>query len=116
MIKIRSDKMDIIDNLQITLQKAQRLRMTLRLHHNDAEVNKVEAKMRALKGQIDALVAAAMDDWKGSATTVMTEIRAANTGLQSSIRDIQKSVQTAQRITKALGQLDAVIDKAKKLI
>ena len=116
MIKTESEKKEIIDNLQVTFQKAGTLRMALRFQHDNAGMRKMEAKRRVLNRRIEALLAAAMQDWSGSAAAVVSDIKAANSGLQSSIRDIHKAVHTAQRITKALGQLDDVIDKAKKLL
>lgn len=116
MIRSGRSKTDIVDQLQITLQKGQKLRMLLRLQGDEAGMREATRRNRALMREIDRLVGAAMAEWAGSAKSRIEELRRANRRLQTSIRSVQKQQRTAGKVIDALQQLDEVIAQARALI
>lgn len=111
-----ASKARVIDGLQVSLQKGTRLRLILLLRKDQTASVEVHQRNRELQGRIDQLLEAAMEDWAGDAKSVLAELKAANRALQGSIHDVRKKVRTAERVTRALGILDGVIEQARKLV
>lgn len=108
-------KEDIIDRLLISHSKAQKLAITLKFAGEAAKAREIEEKKAQLSKKIDTLIAKAMRDWNTSAATHVEGIKAANTKLQASIKDIKKKIRVAQNIAKALDHLDDAIEIAGKV-
>lgn len=112
----KAKKEALVDSLMVTLAKTNRLEIVLRFQGEGKEATKVQARGKELSKQIDKLLAKIMLDWLGQAAALETSIKATNTKLQGAIRDIKKKIQVAQRVIKAIGHIDDVIDFGKRLL
>ena len=81
---------------------------------DDAE--KVKTKTNKLSKKVDSLLSALMQDWIGLAKLTIESIKKTNENLQKTIRDINKDVEVAKNIVKAIGYLDDVIMIAANLL
>ena len=111
----KQNKEDIIDRLLATHSKAQKLALNLKFAGNTADAAKVEQRNKDLSKRIDGLIAKAMRDWNTGAAAHLEGIKAANTKLQASIKDIKKKIAVARNVVKALGYLDDAIEIARKV-
>ncbi len=112
----KEDKAAIIDQLENARTKASRLIISLRFAGKVAEANKVKQKVRTLGGKIDDLLAKSMKTWSGNGKMIIQNMKKANQSLQSDITEIKKKKDMANKIIKALGRLDDVIDSAKDVL
>lgn len=108
-------KEDLIDGLQTTLGKGQKLEIRLRLTGEGASADEVAKRNRALSKKIDRLIRDAMNEWTGGAAAFEKEIKSSNRRLQAAIRDIKKKIKVAENVVKALGYIDDAIQVAAKI-
>ena len=112
----KENKEAIVDALIQAKRKAQRLALTLRFQGRAEDAKKVEKKIRTLAARIDDLITQSMESWVGNAQGLLDRMRKTNTALQASLRDIKKKKDVANKVVKALGRLDDVIDVAKGVL
>ena len=111
-----NDKFAIIDELQKTRTKANRLVISLLFARKKTEADEVRKKVKRLDAQIDGLLAQSMKAWSGSGKAIIEKMKNANKLLQRDINDIKKKKDLANKVVKALGRLDEAILKAKDLL
>ncbi len=116
MKRASHQKMALVDELMQTNRKGIRLALTLRFQNRLDEEAEVRARNGKLVRQIDRLLAAAMEDWLGSAAALQAELKKTNAKLQDAIREIQREAEATRNITKALGYLDEAIQIGIKLL
>jgi DNA repair exonuclease SbcCD ATPase subunit len=109
-----SQKLALLRRLNSARSKALHLELELASHEEDATaVTKAKQK---LDEQIEALRKQLHDDWRGKAAQVETDLAGAVSKLQAAIRDVEKDVDRAQKVVKAVGFIDEMVDKAKGLL
>ena len=109
------NKDEIINRLNVSLQKIQRLELILRLKGQATEAATLKVKRAELSEQIDKLIGAAMLEWIGAADVITADVKKANASLQQSTRKIRKGIETAKEVVKTLGYVDDVLGVAGKL-
>lgn len=112
----KQNKLELIHGLERTMSKGHRLVLTLRFQGRTQEARRVEARAKKLSKHIDKLMAAAMDDWLGSATQLKLRLARSNNRIQYSLREIQKKKDVAANVVKIIGHLDDVIQLAADLV
>ena len=112
----RTAKGRALRSLARTKEKAQRLEFTLRLQGQEDQAGEVDSQTHELAKQIDQLIKEAMTEWLGNAAKIEAELRANNDKLQRSIRNIQRNVQTANNIAKAISYIDDAVSIAGRLL
>lgn len=112
----QNDKESIIDKMLETKRKSQKLVVTLKFQRKTLEAEKVHKKARTLASQIDRLLAKSMDAWSGSAATILDDLRKSNDRLGRAISDIKKKRDVANKVIKAVGEIDEVIAKGKEIL
>jgi hypothetical protein len=105
----KQNKIELIDALERTKAKAHRLALTLRFRRREAESEQITARARKLSRRVDGLIAAAMDEWTGSAAAHKERLAGSNTRLQRIIREIEKDNNVAENVIRAVSLLDAVL-------
>jgi hypothetical protein len=108
------EKLALLRQLNATRSKTLHLELELEAHEEDATAV-VVAKAK-LDKQIEVLRKALHGEWQGRAAQIQDELSAANGRLQATIRDIEKDMNRAEKIVKAVGQVDDIIAKAKALL
>lgn len=111
----RQSKIELIDALERTKSKAHRLALTLRFQNREKEARQVSSRAKKLSRRIDDLLAAAMEEWMGSAAAHRTRLSRTNTRLQRAIRDIERNRNVAANVVKALSCLDDALRAASLL-
>jgi len=111
----RDQKEAILDRLLEAQRKAQKLSLRLRFAGEDEEARRIDRRERQLARQIQQLTAAAMRDWRTGASAPLAELRRRNAAVQAAIRDVKKGVRTTERVAKAAGLLDEVVEIARDL-
>ena len=107
-------KQDIVQGLLVTKQKAHALEITLRFKREGDEADQVAARAAELSNEIDKLLAQMIDEWLVQSRGDVANLKQTNSKLQRSIRSIQKGVETAQSVVKAIGFIDDAIVIASK--
>ena len=110
----RRDKLLILDRLIFLRAKYLKLELTLELDRQDP--SPIRKANRKLAREIDSIRGQLHDDWFGSARRVTAELRAVNTRLQKSIRDIDRKIDTARNVVKAAGYVDRVLAIVGRLL
>lgn len=111
----QKSKLEIIQSLLVTKQKAHSLEISLRFKAMNDEADEVSQKAGELSQQIDTLLGQVIDDWFGQTGAILESIGKANSSLQRSIRQIQKGLSIARNLVKAVGYIDDVVSIAAKL-
>ena len=114
-ISKQGEKLDVIKKLQAIRDKLDRLFLPLTFGGHADEAVKVEAKSQELGDQISDLLGQVIDEWVGSAQSVVDKLRKANDKLQANVREIEKDTDTAKNVVKLLGHVDDVIAIAAKV-
>ena len=115
MAVTKTTKLEFVQRLLSTKQKASTLEMTLRFKGKKDEADQVKNSNAKLQSQIDILLGKIIDDWLAQGTQITDEIKGLNTKLQRSIASIQNNVNTAQNIVKAVGLIDDAVALAAKV-
>lgn len=105
----KQNKIELIDALERAKAKAHRLALTLRFKRRETEAGEVAARARKLSRRVDGLLAAAMDEWTGSAAVYKKRLAHTNSRLQRAIREVEKDTDIAENVIKAVALLDAVL-------
>lgn len=109
-------KLEIVQRLLVTKQKAHSLEILLRFKGKGDQADDVAASAAELSNQIDALLGQIIDEWLAQSTEIVADLKKANETLQRSVTAIKKGVQTAQNIVKAIGIIDDAAALAGKVI
>ena len=83
---------------------------------NEAEITKVEQRNKKLAQAAAKLREALVKDWVGEAAMLRDQIRETNSKLQDQIRQIKRQMDNAERVVKALGYLDDIINVAESVL
>ena len=109
----KKEKLQIIQKLTRFMQALVALQMKLRMQNKGNEADEVAKKAKALQKEIDKLVGSAIDEWLGEASKQVSAINQATSRLQAAVEDIQKKVEVARNVVKAVGLVDDMVDLAK---
>ena len=110
------DKVDLYNLLLSALSKGVKLAAILSEQGKQDDRARVEKKNNTLAGRAADLRRGIQREWNGRAAAIADEIRSHNRRLQDQIREIERELQNAERIVKALGYLDDVIAIAGRLL
>jgi hypothetical protein len=112
----QDDKFAIIDELENTRTKGNRLVITLLFAGKKTEAADARKKVKELGAAIDGLLAESMKKWSGRGKAIIADMKKANGLLQRDISYIQKKKEHANKVVNALGRLDEAIVWAKDLL
>ena len=112
----QTQKKALIDRLMATKRKAQRLSVSLAFQGKPQEATQLRRRATRLAVQIDDLLVAVLEQWAGNANTTLNEMKATNRRLQDAIRDIRRKRKVADRVVKALEQVDKAIEVARAVL
>ena len=109
-------KVQIYNALLAGLSKGVRLAAELDREGKTAERKEVEARNDDLATKAAKLRVNIHKNWRSQAQRVIDQIRKTNSRIQERIRDIQETIEKAEKFVKALGYIDDLIDIARKVI
>jgi len=109
MAMTEATKLEFVQRLLATKQKASALEITLRFKGEKEEANQVKESNSKLQSQIDKLLGMIIDDWSTQGAQITDEIKGLNTKLQRKIASIRNNVNRAQNIVKAVGLIDNAV-------
>lgn len=112
----QNKKFAIIDELENTRTKGNRLVISLLFAGKKTEADEAKKKVKALGALIDGLLAESMKTWSANGKVIVDDMKRANKLLQRDISYIKKKKELANKVIKALGRLDEVILVAKDLL
>ncbi len=112
----KNDKFAIIDELENTRIKGNRLVISLLFAGKKTEADEARKKVKTLGTQIDGLLAESMKKWSGSGKVIIENMKKANRLLQRDISYIKKKKELANKVVNALGRLDEAILAAKDIL
>jgi hypothetical protein len=110
----RRQKLRGLDRLIFIRGKYLRLQFALELDKRDASA--IEKANRKMAKRIDDLRSQLHDDWAGSADSTTRDLQNLNNRLQTSIREIERGVNVAENIVKAVAYVDRVLAITAKLL
>jgi hypothetical protein len=98
------ERLALYERLVIGLSKGVAIEATLRAQGLDA--GEVAARNDALGERLAAVRRTLHERWRGRADRLLRKIRRINAKLQAARRDIERGVEVARRIARAVGHLD----------
>jgi hypothetical protein len=108
-----NQKVEIYTKLVAGLGKGVKLVAVLDRLGSTAERKEVEKSNEELAKQAGALRKKIQKQWNVQAKTTLEKIQASSAKLQRQIRSIEKTRKTGEKVVKALGFIDELIDLAK---
>jgi hypothetical protein len=106
-------KVDIYNKLLAGLSKGVKLAAVLQ-QKGDATEYKAAVKKNEELAQLAAKLRSSINkDWSIGATKVLADIQASSGKLQGQIREIEQTIAKGQKVVKALGYVDDLIEVAK---
>jgi hypothetical protein len=110
------EKLKVYRQLLASMSKGVQLAALLSEEGREDEAEEVARGNQKLAREVAKLRRSLTADWQGSARKVLKGIRAENAKLQRRIRKVERSLDTAQDIAKAVGYLDEVVGIARKVL
>ncbi len=111
------EKVMVYQTVLASLSKGVYLAAVLREQDADeGDITKVEQRNQKLAKAAAKLREGLVKDWIGQAETLRSQIRETNSKLQGQIRQIERQTDIAERIVKALGFLDDIINITKGVL
>jgi hypothetical protein len=107
------DKVEIYNKLLAGLSKGVKLAAILKKKGDTADYNGVVKKNEDLAKRAAKLRSNIHKDWKVNSTKVLADIRSSSSKLQGQIRQIEKTIAKGEKVVKALGYIDDLIQVAK---
>lgn len=112
-----SEKNELLDNLSTHYNRVNYLKILAEEKHSSPDaIAQIERRKTRLKTEIDMLLKDLYADWMGEAAQLKASVDNGNQGLNECIAYIEKDIDTAQYIVKALGYVDDVINLAGDLL
>jgi hypothetical protein len=111
----RETKQEFVRRLRVTRDTGVDLEISLKFKGEFEEADKVAAATAALTRQIDKLLGQIIDEWLAQGLDIVAEITGVNASLEKSIDKINKDVETAQNVVKAIGFIDDAVAIAAKV-
>ena len=112
-----SEKNELLDNLSVCYNRVNYLKILAEEKGSNPDViTQIERRKSRLKTEIDMLLRDLYANWIGDAAKLKKSIDSGNKQLNGCIADIEKDINIAQKIVKALGYVDNLIKIAADLI
>lgn len=111
-----SEKNELLDNMSICYNRINYLKIISEEKSQPDMTAQLERRKNRLKIEIDGLLQDLYASWIGDAAQIKTNITNTNKELNRCIAEIEKDINFAQNIIKALGYVDDVIKVAADLV
>lgn len=111
-----NDKNKLLDVLSLSYNRAFRLETICQEKNLRDEEAKAKRRKKRLKTEIDGLLRDIYVEWIGNANTLRDTITLKNEEIDNCIQDIESNIDTAQKVIKAIGYIDAIIKIASDLV
>ncbi|MFX0194475.1 MAG: hypothetical protein ACFFCW_00010 [Candidatus Hodarchaeota archaeon] len=108
------EKLRAVNTFIATQNKGLRLESRLTLQNIDS--TKVQEANSRLAKKIEQLRRKLHDEWVESADDIRREVTIANGQIEKAIKAIEKRVEIAENIVKAVGYIDRVVEIASKVL
>lgn len=116
MNKTMEDKLTVLDGMNKALGKITNVQIRLTLAGEAELAKKLDTRRKALIEQIEKLQGQVADQWTVNAATLAEKLRAANTKVQTRIRNIKNKVNVANNAIQIIGQIDAALKFLKGVV
>ena len=110
------DKVKIYNKLLASLSKGVKLAALLEEKGETGRLNDVEQRNDRLAEEAAKLRRGIARTWQGETEKILDDIGDNNERLQDRIRDIERNLAIAERVVKALGYLDDLIEIARGVL
>ncbi|MFZ3091163.1 MAG: hypothetical protein WA240_11145 [Nitrospirota bacterium] len=111
-----SEKNELLDNMSICYNRINYLKIISEEKNQPDMTAQLERRKNRLKIEIDGLLRDLYATWIGDAAQLENKLTNTNKELNSCIAEIEKDINFAQNIVKALGYVDDVIKVAADLV
>lgn len=109
------ERVELYNRLLAGLSKGVKLAALLGERGEEAAVARVERKNGQLAGQIAKVRRSIARSWGIEAGRTLADLERVSGGLQRQLRRIQREVEIAGRVARALGYLDELIEIARRI-
>lgn len=111
----REEQRQILRRLLHTYLKTVDLEGALRLRGEKVLATSVAERVPKLQREVDRLRRDMWRRWHGGAARLDETLRAENARLQATIRDIERDVQTTDRVVRALGIVEDILSLVRRV-
>lgn len=111
-----SEKNELLDKISICYNRVNYLKVLFEEKEETDIVGRLTRRKDRLKIEIDGLLRDLYANWMGDASKLKDNLDNTNKELKGCIAEIEKDVEAAQNIAKALGYVDDVIKVATDLV
>jgi membrane-bound lytic murein transglycosylase len=111
-----STKVEMYEQSVNALARCVKLEAILREKDDEANADTVAAKASSLGNVAKQLRESIQDDWNQATAAKMTKLKSINSELQQEIAAIKRVIDHAERVVKAIGYVDDVIEIASGLL
>lgn len=110
----RDEKLDFVNYLIFLRGKLQALSIRLILEGQDhTRVDEAEEKLADV---IRRLRVEIMREWQGDATEVMTRLRALNKKAQQKVRELEDTIEKAEKVAEIIEVIDSGLQAVTRLV
>jgi len=111
-----TEKNLLLDTLSVCYNRANYLKALCEEQGLVDEAMRFGRRKDRLKVEIDGLLRDLYLDWIGDANALKNKLDESNKAVDAAVKDIERKIETAQNIVKALGYIDDAIKIAAGLV
>src|SRR5262245_53301640 len=109
-------KLAVLDAMNTSLGKITNVQIRLTLAGETDLANQIDTQRKALLAQIEKLQGQVADEWAVTAATLTEKLQAANSNLQTRIRNIKNQVNVANNAVQIIGLIDGALNFLKTVV